>query len=148
MRRYRSAEIPFTEIQLTLGSDKRNVYTDGNGYFHYRWPTPPTKEIQQPWTTVTLQPADTGLSKAQKYTVAEILIPYESAEFGVVSDVDDTIMQTGATSFLKHTKTVLLNNVSLRLERSHEKKGTDEVRLSNSSTLVKINAIKSVRCGL
>ncbi|WP_425640944.1 App1 family protein [Marinomonas gallaica] len=114
MRRYQSAEIPFTEIQLTLGADKRNVYTDGNGYFHYRWPTPPKKDVEQPWTKVTLQPADTGLPKAQMYTVAEISIPDDNTEFGVVSDVDDTIMHTGATSFLKHTKTVLFNNAHSR----------------------------------
>lgn len=114
MRRYRSNEIPFTLIQLTLGKDKRTVYTDGNGYFHYRWPTPPKKDVAQPWTKVRLQPADTGLPKAQKYTVAEISIPNANAEFGVVSDVDDTIMQTGATSFLKHTKTVLFNNAHSR----------------------------------
>lgn len=114
MRRYQSAEIPFTEIQLTLGADKRNIYTDGNGYFHYRWPTPPKKDVKRPWTQVTLQPADTGLPKAQKYTVAEISIPGERTEFGVVSDVDDTIMHTGATNFLKHTKTVLFNNAHSR----------------------------------
>ncbi|MBM6550156.1 App1 family protein [Marinomonas ostreistagni] len=114
LRRYCSAEIPFTEIQLTLGRDKRNVYTDSHGYFHYRWPTPPKNGVHQPWTQVTLQPAETGIRKAEPYTIAEVSIPDASAEFGVVSDVDDTIMHTGATSFLKHTKTVLLNNAHSR----------------------------------
>ncbi|CUB03533.1 App1 family protein [Marinomonas fungiae] len=115
MRRYQSAEIPFTEIQLTLGADKRKIYTDGNGYFHYRWPTPARKDVQQPWTTLTLQPADPELPKAKEYTVAEVCIPCNNAEFGVVSDVDDTIMHTGATNFLRHTQTVLFNNAHTRV---------------------------------
>ena len=32
---------------------------------------------------------------------AELLIPPVTAEFGVISDIDDTIMHTGVTSFLK-----------------------------------------------
>lgn len=114
IRRYQSAEIPFTEIQLTLGADKRTVYTDGNGYFHYRWPTPASNDIQQPWTKLTLQPADPELPKALQHTVAEVSIPNDSVEFGVVSDVDDTIMHTGATNFFRHAQTVLLNNAHSR----------------------------------
>lgn len=114
MRRYQSDEIPFTEIKLNLGGEQRTVTTDAEGYFHYRWKKPSVDHVQQPWTKLTLQPSDPQLPKAQEYSIAEVSVPCNSAEFAVVSDVDDTIMRTGATNILRHTKTVLLNNAHSR----------------------------------
>ncbi len=47
----------------------------------------------------------------------EFLIPQSDAEFGVISDIDDTIMQTGVTSFLKWRllKNSLLTNAYKRI---------------------------------
>ncbi|MCU7555966.1 DUF2183 domain-containing protein [Alteromonas sp. ASW11-19] len=114
MRRYRSDEIPFTDISISLGTDERTVTTDADGYFHYHWQNPADDCVQQPWTNLTLHAADPALPKAESHSVAEVSVPPESAEFAVVSDVDDTIMRTGATNFFRHTKTVLLNNAHSR----------------------------------
>lgn len=114
MRRYRSDEIPFTPITVAMGKDVRTVTTDADGYFHYQWKQPSAKNVQQPWTTLTVKPADPELPKAEPHSTAEVSVPADSAEFAVVSDVDDTIMRTGATNFLRHTKTVLLNNAHSR----------------------------------
>ena len=114
LRRYRSDEIPFTDIHLTLGADERTVTTDADGYFHYKWEAPANDKVTQPWTRLTLQAADPALPRAEKQSIAEVSVPADSAEFAVISDVDDTIMRTGATNFLRHTKTVLLNNAHSR----------------------------------
>lgn len=114
LRRYQSDEIPFTDIKLALGEDERTVTTDADGYFHYQWKKPAEEHLQQPWTRLTLQAADPELPRAEDQSIAEISVPADSAEFAVVSDVDDTIMRTGATNFLRHTKTVLLNNAHSR----------------------------------
>lgn len=47
----------------------------------------------------------------------EFLVPYADAEFGVISDIDDTILQTGVTSFLKWRllKNSLLTNAYKRI---------------------------------
>lgn len=114
LRRYRSDEIPFTNINISLGSETRTVATDADGYFHCYWEAPAPECLQRPWTQLTLQPTDPELPKAEPHSVAEVSVPPESAEFAVVSDVDDTIMRTGATNFFRHTKTVLLNNAHSR----------------------------------
>lgn len=114
LRRYRSDEIPFTDITLKLGEEVRTVTTDADGYFHYQWKTPTAENVQQPWTELTLEAADSALPKAEEHSVAEISVPADGAEFAVVSDVDDTIMRTGANNFFRHTKTVLLNNAHSR----------------------------------
>ncbi|MBD3584892.1 DUF2183 domain-containing protein [Salinimonas sp. HHU 13199] len=114
LRRYQSDEIPFTDITLALGDEERTVTTDADGYFHYQWKKPEADNVQQPWTQLTLQTVDPELPRAEEQSIAEVSVPADSAEFGVVSDVDDTIMRTGATNFLRHTKTVLLNNAHSR----------------------------------
>lgn len=114
IRRYQSDEIPFTDINLILGSEVRSVTTDAHGYFQYRWRTPDIKHVQQPWTKLILQPTDPELPKAEKHSVAEVSVSGHHTEFGVVSDVDDTIMHTGATNLFRHTQTVLLNNAHTR----------------------------------
>lgn len=114
MRRYQSDEIPFTNIKINLGDEDRIITTDAEGYFHYRWKKPSPDLVQRPWTKLTLTPSDPQLPKAQNHSTAEVSVPCNSAEFGVISDVDDTIMRTGATNILRHTKTVLLNNAHSR----------------------------------
>ncbi|SBS35900.1 hypothetical protein MAQ5080_03304 [Marinomonas aquimarina] len=114
IRRYQSEEIPFTDINLILGTEVRSVKTDAHGYFQYCWRTPTSQHIHQPWTKLILQPTDPKLPKAEKHSVAEVSIPGHHTEFGVVSDVDDTIMHTGASNLFRHTQTVLLNNAHTR----------------------------------
>ncbi|GGW97248.1 App1 family protein [Alteromonas halophila] len=114
LRRYQSDEIPFTDIVITLGNEERTVTTDADGYFHYQWKAPAIADIQRPWTRLTLRAADPELPKAQAQSIVEVSVPSDSAQYAVVSDVDDTIMRTGATNFLRHTKTVLLNNAHSR----------------------------------
>ncbi|NMH59148.1 App1 family protein [Alteromonas ponticola] len=114
VRRYRSDEVPFTEIELILGDDVRTVTTGADGYFHYQWDAPDKENVRQPWTRLTLKAADPELAKAEQQSTAEVSVPAASAEFAVISDVDDTIMRTGATHFLRHAKTVLLNNAHSR----------------------------------
>ena len=101
LRRYQSDEIPFTDIKVALGADVRTVSTDADGYFHYQWKTPATENIQQPWTTLTLEAADPELPKEEAHSIAEVSVPADSAEFAVISDVDDTIMRTGAVERLE-----------------------------------------------
>ena len=46
---------------------------------------------------------------------AQIMIPPADAEYGIISDIDDTIIQSSATNFLQMGKTLLLRNVYTRL---------------------------------
>ena len=47
-------------------------------------------------------------------TVARVLVPSPRARFGVISDIDDTIVQTHVTSRLKMLLTVALTNAATR----------------------------------
>jgi phosphatidate phosphatase APP1 len=46
---------------------------------------------------------------------AEMMIPPVDAEYGIISDIDDTIIRTGATNLLAMGRTVLFSNARTRL---------------------------------
>src|SRR4029079_7356909 len=45
----------------------------------------------------------------------ETLVPPASSRFGVISDIDDTVIQSRVTSFLQAARTVMLGNALTRL---------------------------------
>jgi phosphatidate phosphatase APP1 len=49
------------------------------------------------------------------HATGEVLIPPSTAEFGVISDIDDTVLQTDATSLLRMARTVFLGNARTRM---------------------------------
>ncbi|CAA9301719.1 MAG: FIG00580225: hypothetical protein, partial [uncultured Gemmatimonadaceae bacterium] len=46
---------------------------------------------------------------------AQLLVPGPAAGFGVISDIDDTVIQSHVTDFLRAARTVLLENARTRL---------------------------------
>lgn len=58
-----------------------------------------------------------GISLEEDHFQGELLIPEKEAEYGVISDIDDTILKTGVTSFLKLRllKNSLLTNAYERI---------------------------------
>jgi phosphatidate phosphatase APP1 len=44
-----------------------------------------------------------------------VLIPPDDSEFGIISDIDDTVLETGVTRKLAMARTVFLNNARTRL---------------------------------
>ena len=46
---------------------------------------------------------------------AEVLVPPPSARFGVISDLDDTVIQSRVSNFLQAARTVMLGNARTRL---------------------------------
>jgi len=112
LRRVESDEVPGATVRLTDGDRTMEADTDSDGYFNFRYrPTAP----ERPWHEVTLDliapaPDDPVAARA----TAQILLPPDDAAFAVVSDLDDTVVKTGATNKLSYARAVLLNNAESR----------------------------------
>ncbi|MEP0546127.1 MAG: phosphatase domain-containing protein [Rhodothermales bacterium] len=113
LRRVESDEVPGATVRLTDGDRTMEAETDGDGYFTFNFaPDAPAR----PWHEVTLdlaapEPDDPAGARA----TGRILLPPTDADFAVVSDLDDTIVKTGATNKLSYARAVLLNNATSRL---------------------------------
>jgi phosphatidate phosphatase APP1 len=111
-RRFESDEVPHARVRLSAAGVTLEVDADDEGYFETwiepRAPLPaggkvPVElELLSPW-------------RAEPVTAAtEVLLPPPSARLAVISDVDDTVVPTGAGRLLRMARTMLVNNAHTR----------------------------------
>lgn len=115
-KRFESDEVPNARLKAILPDEEREVITDKEGYFVLDL-HPLTPVInEQLWHPIPLQllsapiPFEAGLQ-----VHAEVMIPPPDAEYGIISDIDDTIVKTSATDLLAMSRTTFLNNARTRL---------------------------------
>ncbi len=113
-RRFESDEIADAEVTLRFGTAEARVRTDEEGHFSHFLEVHPDQVSEARWQSVecTLQPPEGGERRFQ--AAAEILLPGPTARYGVISDVDDTVMITGAANLLSIFKLTVLNNARTR----------------------------------
>ena len=115
-KRFESDEVPGARLKAILADEEHEVTTDKEGYFVLDL-NPLTPVInEQLWHPIPLElisaplPIEAGLK-----VHAEVMIPPPDAEYGIISDIDDTIVKTTATSLLAMSRTTFLNNARTRL---------------------------------
>lgn len=115
-KRFESDEVSGAQVRITVGKESHLVTTDNEGYFVFHL-SPDEPIINEAlYHNLPLQLADAPIAFAPDTTAtAEIMIPPADAEYGIISDIDDTIIRTKATSLLAMGKTVLLTNARTRL---------------------------------
>lgn len=106
-KRFETDEVPHASLQIKL-PDNRIVYTetDANGYFKVDEPLTNLKELSnnEGWLTYEIgfqNRAAHGWIQNDNRFQGEMLIPATNSSFGVISDIDDTILHTGVTSTFK-----------------------------------------------
>ncbi|HEX2876404.1 MAG TPA: phosphatase domain-containing protein [Polyangiaceae bacterium] len=115
LRRFFSREVPEATLKAALGASAVGGTTDDEGYFDLPVPAPalPSRES---WQTAEVEVVSTqvrGLVPTR--AVAEILIPGDAAELGVISDIDDTVLQTHVTQTLKMIWVTLFGSAFTRM---------------------------------
>ncbi|RYU76743.1 App1 family protein [Hymenobacter persicinus] len=119
-RRFESNEISGAQL-LVCPSDgsEHSIVTDEEGYFTLNLePASLPAPVDFLWYPVEVRlqqvPAPLPTPVGLKAT-APVLIPPADAEYGIISDLDDTVIQTSATDLLRMARTVLLRNARSRL---------------------------------
>jgi phosphatidate phosphatase APP1 len=110
---FESDEVPGVQLRLEVGGSCADVVTDADGYFaatitlqtpaRAGWLTLHARVTQAPYATSVLPVART-----------ELLIPSEQARFGVISDIDDTILRTHVGNTAKMLYLTVLGNALTR----------------------------------
>jgi len=114
-RRFNSREIAGVPLRVSYGDAQVDTVTDAEGYFHAKLVLSPPLQFPG-WIKVQVKistPAAYG--KEEVSEDAEVLLPPEDAAFGVISDIDDTVVLTQATHLLKMARMVYLGNARSRL---------------------------------
>jgi phosphatidate phosphatase APP1 len=106
-RRLASAEVAGARIEASCGGKTVEASSDEEGYLHLVLDVAdaglPDNLIQEVTLRAIEPPSRGGV-------VAEVVVPPATASYGVISDIDDTIVETHATSLLRMAKTVFAQN--------------------------------------
>ncbi|MDQ2988607.1 MAG: DUF2183 domain-containing protein [Pseudomonadota bacterium] len=108
-RRLESDEVAGARVRAQFQGQSVDTVTDGGGYFAFE--IVPAQSLSGGWHTVELElPDSRGPSGEPIRASAEVIVPAATARFGVISDIDDTVLWTNVTNKV---------NMALMLARSN-----------------------------
>ena len=116
-RRFESDEVAGARIVASYREAVVESVTDQEGHFLIRlepnvvtgFSPSERAEARSTWVDVHLSLPDHNVT-----ATAHVLVPPPEARFGIISDIDDTIVRTNATSLIAMTRSII-NNAAARL---------------------------------
>lgn len=113
MEIYNSNELPDVLVRLEGYGKVLDVVSDEEGYFDFEFEVSRLLPEQTRWEHVTLT---TPAREAQAETIrVPVMAPGADNHWGVISDIDDTVVETGATDFIRNWRRVLVDRPQDRL---------------------------------
>ncbi|MET0372930.1 MAG: phosphatase domain-containing protein [Rhizorhabdus sp.] len=110
---YNSHELSGVAVRLDHDGRSADTLSDEEGYFSFALPAGRPLPPITVWDSVTLS---TPARTMQAATVeVPVLAPGTDDHWGVISDIDDTVIETGATNFLRNWRRVLVDQPRDRL---------------------------------
>ena len=113
-KRFETDEVPGAQIRARFQGFESQATADNEGYFHFE--LEPVRPLDpRPWQHVELEllrPPPRG--KHPVRATARVLVPAASARFGIISDIDDTVISSHVGNKLKMILTVILSNEHTR----------------------------------
>jgi phosphatidate phosphatase APP1 len=106
-----SDEVAAARVEIRFAGASQIAVADTEGYFR-AWLRPQEPLPERLWHEVEMllrDPPSPGVTKG------EIMTPLPGATFGVISDLDDTVIQTDVTRPVRMFRSVLLGNARTRL---------------------------------
>jgi phosphatidate phosphatase APP1 len=112
-RQMASDEVPRARVRAIFQGRSFEAVSDDEGYFECRIEAEPV--LAEPgWHAVPLTLADAPGGAEPVGTTAQVLVPPDTAQFGVISDIDDTVVWTHATDRLRMLWMLLRSNAHTR----------------------------------
>jgi len=102
-KRFETDEIPNADVRITCASQTFECETDEEGYFvlDTKWKAP-AKKTTNNWLNVKVELLSPTKNNNKRISAkGEIYLPSKNADYGIITDIDDTILQTHVTSLFK-----------------------------------------------
>lgn len=114
-QRFESDEVPDVKVEIDFAGQRHIAVTDAEGYFHLETESTPEVRDQNPWKRISMRIVDhESVSPEQSTVMSRMMTPTEKAQFGIISDIDDTVLHTGITDLLTAAKLTFLHNARTR----------------------------------
>ena len=114
-RRVNSDSLGGARLALRVRGSMTPLVADNEGFFGGRVAAPAGDGADewQPYEAELLLPTSPGGTPVT--ASGQFLVPPPGARFGVISDIDDTVIQSQVSNFLQAARTVVLGNARTRL---------------------------------
>src|SRR5262249_42530522 len=115
-KRVDSDGLAHARVGVRLADVEREILADDEGFFREWIDLPAPLVVDGDWHPVhyrllaPLRPTQPDVRASGR-----IRIPRASATFGVISDLDDTVIQSRVANFLQAVRTIMLGNARTRL---------------------------------
>ena len=113
-KRYETDEIPGIKVKAAFGGQEVEVETDEEGFFDIEFKLDSPIDYSATGNTVKLQLLEQKTDKDRLEAEAFVFVPGKDTEFGIISDIDDTVLVSNITRFLGRLKLMLLKNATER----------------------------------
>jgi phosphatidate phosphatase APP1 len=113
MEIYNSNELAGVRIRCDAYGHVYEGTTDAEGYFDFEVPVNQVLPASTTWEHVTI--STPSHSAQQAAIMVPVLAPGRAGNWGIISDIDDTVVETGATDFIKNWRRVLVEQPHDRL---------------------------------
>jgi phosphatidate phosphatase APP1 len=115
-KRISSTRIPGARLKFSLNETEMEAVTDEDGYFEFIMQLTKSLPDEELWhhPLIELLEAPVKINSPLKIK-GEVLVPPATAKFGVISDIDDTILPSHATNWIKMAKLAFFHNAHTRV---------------------------------
>jgi phosphatidate phosphatase APP1 len=120
-KRFQSDEIPGATVRAVFGDQTTETVTNDEGFFEFHFKPKSFTDTEDhihlielmlvDYPGKALNPVEPAEFKAQ----GQIIVPPTDAQFGVISDVDDTILRSNVSNYVILARNTFLENAHTRL---------------------------------
>lgn len=114
-KRFMSMVIPGVRVKAEFMGMEQVAVSDNEGYFEFRiHPHLPMDQASR-WQKITITLLDKVIkNQGDVFAEGRVFVPNTVVEYGIISDIDDTIVSTGATRLLEMLRTTFAKNAHTR----------------------------------
>jgi len=116
LKRYISNEIPHVKLKAEFNGQIQYAESNEYGEFEFNFVLLKPLPQGQIWHMVPITLIDEAFCDTTcEMAVAEVMVSIPESQYGIISDIDDTILISHSTSLLKKLRLMLLKNATTRL---------------------------------
>jgi phosphatidate phosphatase APP1 len=112
--RFESDEVPGALVAARAGGAEARARADEEGFFEVALDLPEPLGDPRVWEPVDLELLEPRVPAGVPHATGQVLVPRD-AQYAVISDLDDTVLHSHATSLWQMAKLTLLHNAHTRL---------------------------------
>ena len=115
LRRADADPLPHAALRVAVGGSSQEIVADEEGFFTSWMSAEDPERIDDDWVRVRAELVPRDDSDAAVHGTGRALMPVRTPEFLVVSDIDDTVLQSKVTNLVLAAQTIAFGNARTRL---------------------------------